>query len=85
MSDLITTQLVTLDAHLGTSTTEVINHVANLVAKAPALPMHRPSPNTHWPVKQKPPREYPAASRFRTVARPPSPPPPWPWHDWLPR
>lgn len=34
MSDLITTQLVTLDAHLGTSTTEVINHLANLVAKA---------------------------------------------------
>ncbi|PRA11962.1 PTS lactose transporter subunit IIC [Arthrobacter sp. MYb211] len=34
MSDLITTQLVTLDAHLGTSTTEVINHLANLVAQA---------------------------------------------------
>lgn len=34
MSDLITTQLVTLDAHLGTSTTEVINHLANLVANA---------------------------------------------------
>ena len=34
MSDLITTQLVTLDANLGTSTTEVINHLATLVAKA---------------------------------------------------
>ncbi|MGP9488680.1 PTS fructose transporter subunit IIABC [Glutamicibacter sp. AOP38-B1-38] len=34
MSDLITTQLVTLDAHLGTSTSEVINHLAHLVAQA---------------------------------------------------
>lgn len=34
MSDLITTQLVTLDAHLGTSTTEVINHLAALVTTA---------------------------------------------------
>lgn len=85
MSDLITTQLVTLDAHLGTSTTEVINHLANLVAKASRATDASALAEHALAREAKTATGVPGGIAIPHCRSAAVTTPPWPWHDWLPR
>ena len=71
MTDMITTDLVRLDARLGADKHEVIRALAGVVERRrPSRRTSTSSSPTRWPARRPRPPACPAASRSRTAAPP---------------